>query len=212
MPSKTGKVFVGVELEFFPAKSVDIKDTEQPKLFTFLFYGQFIPLHGIPVIIEAARIIEGHPAEIIIIGRGQESGKVKKMLDEVALTCIRWIPWVEYQVLSHFIQSADVCLGIFGDSAKAGRVIPNKVYQILHSGKPLITRDSSAIRELLTPNQPGVYLVSSADPKLLASQMLELLKSGRQSFRRRFHTPLQNQITPLAVGSEMANYMKKVID
>ena len=211
-PSKTGKVLVGVEPEFFQADDSDIADTEKKKLFTFLFYGQFIPLHGIPVIVEAARIAEGSPLEIIIIGKGQESEKVEKMLNEVPLTCIRWVPWVEYQTLSHFIRSADVCLGIFGDSAKASRVIPNKVYQILHSGKSLITRDSPAIRELLTPNEPGVYLVPPADPKILAEQMLKLFESGRQPLRRKFHSSLKDRITPLAIGGEMAKHIKKVID
>ncbi len=211
-PSRTGKVFVGVEPEFFPTYNPDITKIERPELFTFLFYGQFIPLHGIPTIVEAARIIEGQAVEIIIIGRGQESDRVMEMLNETPLSCLRWIPWVDYQRLSHFIQSADVCLGIFGDSAKAGRVIPNKVYQILHSGKVLITRTSPAIRELLAPDQQGVYLVPPADPKMLAAQMQNLFESGREPLERRYHASLQNQIAPLAIGSEIAEYIKKIIN
>jgi len=210
--SRTGKVIVGVEPEFFPTYNPDIIKNNQPELFTFLFYGQFIPLHGISVIIEAARIIEGQPVEIIIIGRGQESRRIREMLDKVPLSCVRWIPWVDYQTLSHFIHSADVCLGIFGDSAKAGRVIPNKVFQILHSGKALITRDSKAIRELVEPDQQGVYLVPPADPGKLAAQMQKLFESGREPLRKRFHVSLQDQITPLAVGCEMAGYMSNIID
>jgi len=211
-PSQTGKVLVGVEPEYFPVCVADSTDRKRQDLFTFLFYGQFIPLHGISTIIKAARLIEGEPVEIIIVGQGQESARIEKMLQEVPLSSIRWIPWVEYQKLSHFIQSADVCLGIFGTSEKAGRVIPNKVYQILYSGKPLITRDSPAIRELLTPEQDGVYLVPSGDHEMLAAQMLELYRSGRQHLSRRFHGSLQDQIIPLAVGREMAKYLEKVID
>jgi len=213
-PSKTGKVFVGVEPEFFPfpVDGTDTSHLEQHKLFTFLFYGQFIPLHGIPTIIEAARIIEGNPVEIIIIGRGQESGKVSDMLKEVPLTCINWIPWVEYEMLSRFIQSSDICLGIFGNSEKAGRVIPNKVYQILHSGKPIITRDSPAIRELLTPDQPGVILVPPADPKSLAKQMLKLFEMKRVNLKCKFHNSVKNQITPLAIGRETAKHLNNVVE
>ncbi len=64
------------------------------------------------------------------------------------------IPWVDYDTLHQHIADADVCLGIFGTSAKAANAIPNKAYQILAVGRPLVTRDSPAIRELSMIRHP----------------------------------------------------------
>ena len=50
---------------------------------------------------------------------------------------------------------ADVCLGILGTSEKAGRLIPNKLFQALLAGMPLITRNSPAMRELVKDDAPA---------------------------------------------------------
>src|SRR5690606_13038787 len=116
---------------------------------------------------EAAR--RSDPADVrwILIGQGQETARVQQMLDEQPVPHLTSIPWVDYEALRAHIAAADIGLGIFGDSDKAGRVIPNKVFQILSVGKPLITRDSAGIRELVDDGAPGVYLVPPADPDAL---------------------------------------------
>jgi glycosyltransferase involved in cell wall biosynthesis len=137
-----------------------------------LFYGQFIPLHGVPTIIEAARRLRQQPVDWLLIGRGQESPRICQMLDADPLPRLRWIEWVDYATLVEHIRAADVCLGIFGTSEKAASVIPNKVYQVLASGKPVITRDSAAIRELLDPCTWADALVPAGDPGALAEAVL----------------------------------------
>jgi len=162
---KTDAVFVGAEVDKFQALEQS-RDPQQP--FTVLFYGQFIPLHGIPTIIKAARLLKNEDIRWVLIGKGQEEMLVRAMLDEQPLDKLEWIRWVEYEKLIDHIARADVCLGIFDDGQKASRVIPNKVFQIFAAGRPLITRESPAIYELAQGPQAGVYLVSPNDPDALA--------------------------------------------
>jgi len=134
-----------------------------------LFYGQFIPLHGIGTIIEAARLLRYAPIQWTLVGRGQEAPRIRAMLAEDPLSALHWVEWVPYDQLDEWIKRADVCLGIFGTSEKAASVIPNKVFQIVASGLPLVTRDSPAIRELLTDGPPCVRLVKAGDARALAN-------------------------------------------
>lgn len=168
-PGHCGSVWVGAETEHFPRISpTDAADVPSMPM-RILFYGQFIPLHGIETIVRAARLLRDEPLEWRIIGRGQVEAGIRAMLSEDPLPNLHWLEWVEYGRLRRCIAEADLCLGIFGQSDKAANVIPNKVFQIVAAGRPLVTRDSPAIRELLGDDPPATYLVPPHDPEALAA-------------------------------------------
>lgn len=164
-------VWVGVEEHLF-RKPAAATARAPGDVLRILFYGQFIPLHGLPTIIEAARRLRDEPIDWLIIGRGQERARVRALLQADPLPRVRALDWVEYEDLLAHIGAADVCLGIFGTSDKAASVIPNKVFQVLAAGKPLITRDSPGIRELICGDHADIALVAAGDAQALADALL----------------------------------------
>lgn len=176
-----GSVFVGAETEVFSISPNVTKVDNERKPFTVLFYGQFIPLHGIDVIVKAAKKIQllNELVHWVVIGEGQEKDRIESLINDLGVSSIERISWVPYDQLLKWMQNADICLGIFGVSGKASRVIPNKVYQILAAKRPLITADTPAIRELLQEN-PDIRLVPPGDADSLAETVLKMKaeKSG----------------------------------
>jgi glycosyltransferase involved in cell wall biosynthesis len=83
------------------------------------------------------------------------------------------VPWVEYDELPNELWGAGCALGIFGTSEKASRVIPNKAYQALACGTPLVTADTPAARELLVDGESAL-LVPPGDPAALAGAVRRL--------------------------------------
>ena len=191
---KLSSILVGAETESFPPSQGHGTNTGP---LTVLFYGQFIPLHGIETIVRAAQAAHGEPIRWIIIGRGQEEDRIRALIDE-APAAIKWIEWVNFEELRNYIDQADICLGIFGDTAKAARVIPNKVFQVLSAGAPLITRDSPAIRELLSPDMPGISLVPPSDPAALLEAVHDF--AARRRPARPLHRDIAESIMPRALG------------
>lgn len=203
-------VWVGAETACFhatPDQSVDAETADGNTDLRVLFYGQFIPLHGIETIIRAARSTRNEPIQWQLIGKGQESESIAELLAEQPLPNLHWEAWVDYAQLPRRITQADLCLGIFGTSDKAASVIPNKVFQIVAMGKPLVTRDSPAIREMLDDAPPCVRLVPAADPDALADAVRDF---ARQHHRcGNCHSHLQNKLEPAAIGQQCLTLLSR---
>jgi glycosyltransferase involved in cell wall biosynthesis len=132
-----------------------------------------IPLLGVDTIVRAARLLRGDDVRFEIIGTGQTLDEARALAVELGTDNIDWVGRVPYVELPRRIARADVVLGIFGDTVKAARVVPNKVYQAMAMGAAIVTRDSSAQRSMLTDGV-STLLVPPADPEALADAIRRL--------------------------------------
>jgi len=155
-----GVCFVGAEERLFQP------DWQPQPPFTALFVGKLIPLQGIDTILAAACAAPDIPFRLV------GSGQLDELLGGRSAN-VEHLPWVEYEQLPAEIRSAGCALGIFGRSEKAQRVIPNKAFQALACGAPLITADTPAARELLTDGESAL-LVPPGDPAALADAVRQL--------------------------------------
>ena len=133
---------------------------------TCLFVGKLIPLHGVETILAAARLAPEIPFRIV------GSGQLEPVLADRPAN-VDWVPWVAYEELPGELHRAGCALGVFGRSPKAPRVIPNKAYQALACGTPLVTADTPAARELLTDGESAL-LLPPADPDALVAALRRL--------------------------------------
>ena len=160
LPHKIEVCFVGAEERLFKPGWAP----EEP--FTALFVGKLIPLHGLETILAAARAAP--ELRFRIVGSGQLESLVRERPENV-----EWIPWVEYERLPAELHRAGCALGIFGTSDKAMRVIPNKAFQALACGTPLLTADTPAARELLVHDESAL-LVPPGEPEAVAAALRTL--------------------------------------
>ncbi len=138
--------------------------------FTCLFVGKLIPLHGLETILAAARLAPELPFRVV--GSGQLDGLLADRPGNV-----EWVPWVDYERLPGELHAAGCALGIFGRSDKAARVIPNKAFQALACGTPLVTADTAAARELLVDRE-NALLVPPGDAESLAAALRRLARDS----------------------------------
>jgi glycosyltransferase involved in cell wall biosynthesis len=146
--------------------------------FTVLFVGKLIPLHGVDVVLEAAR--RAPELRFRIVG----SGQLERLLADKPAN-VEHERWVDYERLPAELRRAGCALGVFGMTAKAKRVIPNKAFQALACGAPLVTADTPAARELLRDGEDAL-LVPAGDPGALASELRRL--AADESLRTRLAT------------------------
>ena len=136
-----------------------------------VFFGLFTPLQGAETIGMAIGQLVGAPLRFTMAGRGQDYEATRQHAR--ANSKVSWVDWVEPEDLPDLVQASDVCLGIFGTTSKALRVVPNKVYQGAAAGCAIVTSDTVPQRRVLAHG--GVY-VPPGDPDALASALLDLAR------------------------------------
>ncbi len=160
-----------------------------------LFYGTYIPLHGIDVIVGAADRLRAH-ADIAftLVGTGQERARTEARLAELGLRSVQLVESMPPVRLAERIRAADVCLGIFGATLKAANVVPNKLVQCAAMGKAIVTRRSDAVARYFDDGDVSAVEPGSADA--LAERLVQLRDdadlrarlghSARAAFERSF--------------------------
>jgi glycosyltransferase involved in cell wall biosynthesis len=171
---RIGVVWVGAEDDVFRPRP---EIAPHPR--RVLFYGTFIKLHGVDVIVRAAKLLEAEGVEFRIIGTGQELAPVERLVAELDVTNIEFTPRVPLADLPSEIAAATVCCGIFGTSEKAQRVVPNKVFECVAVGRPVVTGDTPALRGAFSDAE--IAFVPPGDPRALARVIAELLADPDQA-------------------------------
>ncbi|MEZ5963402.1 MAG: glycosyltransferase [Planctomycetota bacterium] len=157
-----------------------------------LFFGTGVPLHGLPVLVEAVERCGGSVHLDVIGGSPAE----RRAIAARPSSCVTLGPaFVDRVPLQRAIAAAHVVCGVFGRSGKTARVIPFKVMHALAAGRPVLTGDTPAVREWMQPGH-DVLVAPTDDAAALADTLQGLVReadtlpaiarAARAAYERRF--------------------------
>jgi glycosyltransferase involved in cell wall biosynthesis len=177
-----GVVWVGAQDNVFTPRT-----GTAPRSDLVIFYGTYVALHGLPTIIAAAKLLEADGIRFRIIGSGQEQTSVDRLMRELQPSNVELVEPMPLEALPDEIAAATLCLGIFGTSDKAHRVVPNKLYECVAIGRPVVTADTEGVRSAFSDEE--VAFVAAGDPEALAKEVKRLMADAptRESMARAAH-------------------------
>src|SRR3989338_8178193 len=107
---------------------------------------------------------------------------------------------------------ADLCLGIFGETNKTKRVIPNKVYECVAMRKPVVTADTPATRELFEEGE--LMFVKVADHISLANAIMTLKnnKELADNIAQKGHQKFFKFATPSVLGKTLLKIIQRLLE
>ena len=188
-PARVRVLWVGAQDVFRPS------DVTPERRLVF-FHGTYIPLHGIDTIVRAAKLLEDDDIRFRLLGRGQERPATEQLAARLDVRNVEFAEPVPLAELPGQIAQGELCLGIFGTTAKALRVVPNKVFEYLAVGRPVLTANTPGIRSAFSTE---LALVEPGNPEALATAVHRLLgdpaelerlaAAGRARFERDYSRP-----------------------
>lgn len=199
------------ELGSIPAA---VPDAKTP--FIVLFFGSFLPLHGVDGVVDAARLVSEADTSVRFhfIGSGQTLDLVRSLTEKYRLGNVGFEGWLSQPELAERVaRTADVCLGLFGRTEKADRVVPHKVFQSMALGKPVITARTPAAEEFFTDRE-SIILCRKGEPRELAEAVLELKRDPalRARIARNGRELVWRKYQPSALGAILKETLLKAVE
>lgn len=209
-PAKMRVLPVGADDELFQPGEVQRDDDA----FLVTFFGSYIPLHGVQYIVAAVSLLRDQPdIRFEFVGSGQTFQEIRRLANSLKVERISFIERVPLPNLPYWVARSDLCLGIFGDTAKAQRVIPHKVYQAIAMAQPVLTGKSPAVSELF---RDGEHLVTCpmADPVALAEAIRQMKRDEdlRNSVAAGGYSLFQERLTPMVLGSQLKRMLLDLLE
>ena len=142
------------------------------------FVALYAGAHGISndlgVLLKAgAYLRDRRDITIVLIGDGKEKPKLIEEARQLKLDNIRFIPPISKNEMSQALAAADVCIAILRPVPLYATVYPNKVFDYMAAGRPVILAIPGVIKELIEEAQAGIC-VEPGDPAALAKAIAHL--------------------------------------
>jgi glycosyltransferase involved in cell wall biosynthesis len=169
-----------------------------------LWYLTYIPLHGFDTVARAAALLAGDGRMFRLVGDGQERAAAEELAAELGLTNVEFVSPVPESELPDEIAQASICLGVFGTSDKAARVVPNKVFQCAASGRAIVTAATAGV---INAFGDALVTVPAGDPIALAAAVRDLRGPMRLTIAKRARAVFEQRYSEVALADSLAEIL-----
>ncbi|MFN2279843.1 MAG: glycosyltransferase family 4 protein [Candidatus Promineifilaceae bacterium] len=154
------------------------RTVERPDLpFLVTYHGTYLPSHGMDAVIGAAVLLKDQPdIHFHFFGDGPERERLLQITAEESLDNVNFHGFVDREELLNSLARSHVTLGVFGETKQSHYTVQNKIWEGLAMARPVISGDSTVVRESLTDGK-HIYLVPREDPQALAEAIKTLKKN-----------------------------------
>lgn len=161
----------------------DPEDTGRAFRQTWGLEGAFIVLyagaHGMSndlgIVISAAEQLKDLKlVKIVLLGDGKEKHHLMDTAQDKGLTNILFIPPIPKSQMKEALAAADVCLAILKPVEMYKTTYPNKIFDYMAAGRPILLAIDGVIREVVEKAEAGIA-VPPGDPDAMANAIRKLL-------------------------------------
>ena len=153
------------------------KDLGWEDQFILVYAGAHGMSNDLSVVLQAAKLFENHTAiKMVFIGDGKEKGSLIAEAKSLCLTNVTFIDPVPKNVISSYLLASNVCVAILKPIDLYKTTYPNKVFDYMAAGKPIILAIDGVIRNVVESAGCGIFC-EPGSPQAFADAVLEMYKN-----------------------------------
>lgn len=151
--------------------------------FLIVYAGAHGMSNDLDVVLQAASQLRGCPEVcFVFVGDGKEKAHLQAQAEEMQLTNTCFIPPVAKDQMGEILAAADACLAILKPIELYKTTYPNKVFDYMAAGRPVILAIGGVIQQVVESAGAGIA-VPPGDPAAIARAAQDL-SADRQKARR----------------------------
>jgi glycosyltransferase involved in cell wall biosynthesis len=201
----------GADPEMFSVEDHGTSFRKQNNLgnkFIALYAGAHGMSNDLNVVLQAAKILQSNPGILfILIGDGKEKVNLQTKAAEMGLPNILFFPPIAKRGMAEALAASDCCIAILKPIDMYKTTYPNKVFDYMAAGKPVVLAIDGVIRKVISEAQCGIFS-QPGDPVAMSDAIEQLFKdkagarqmgiAGRIFVTEHFHrTSLANRLADL---------------
>jgi glycosyltransferase involved in cell wall biosynthesis len=145
--------------------------------YVVLYAGAHGMSNDLGVVLEAAKLLQDapEPSEVMLtfLGDGKEKPALQKQAAEMGLSNVLFLPPVPKAEMAAALAGADACLAILKPIEEYKTTYPNKVFDYMAAGRPVVLAIDGVIRQVVEAAHCGVF-AQPGNPAALAQAIRQL--------------------------------------
>jgi len=153
--------------------------------FVVMYAGAHGMSNDLDVVLGSARLLSAEPhIQIVLVGDGKEKPALVKQAEAMRLTNVTFLPPVPKSGMAEVLAAADACIAILKPLEEYKTTYPNKVFDYMAAGRPVLLAIDGVIREVVEAagcglfSEPGNAIALSDAIRTLAGDPVQSRKMG----------------------------------
>lgn len=129
----------------------------RPDSFKVIYFGALGLANAIEYVMDGLSLLKGEGIDVLFIGSGPKSKYIEQRIQQDGLDYIRYLGVFNMEATSELVNICDVSLVTFTDLPILATNSPNKLFDSLSAGKPIIVNSPGWTKDLVEDYNCGLY-------------------------------------------------------
>ena len=181
--------------------------------FVVLYAGAHGMSNDLGVVLEAASRLRNQPEiAFVLLGDGKEKANLIALAQGMGLANVHFLPPLSKTEIPAALAAADACLAILKPIELYKTTYPNKVFDYLAAGRPVVLAIDGVIRQVIEDAGAGIP-VPPGDPAAMAAAILRLYLHPEQgrAMGLRARQYVETHFDRAQLADHLADLMKELI-
>ncbi len=177
--------------------------------FVALYAGAHGLSNDLDVVLRAAALLTGKHIRVAFVGDGKEKPALQRRASELGLGNVTFVPPLPKSEMPEALAAADACIAILKPLEEYKTTYPNKVFDYMAAGRPVVLAIDGVIREVVEAAGSGIF-VPPGNARAMADAICDLaddpLRSREMGLRGRQY--LEQHFSREKIGEKLLSILE----